>query len=84
MRLATRNSINKKDAMKLETSEYYEAILKKYRNTKIEKQILSTIAIILSSDFDVIDYEDPNLNGKRLQTISDYIIDEILIYVNLI
>ena len=35
MRLATRNSINKKDAMKLETSEYYEAILKKYRNTKI-------------------------------------------------
>lgn len=84
MRLVTRNSINKKETMKLESSEFYDAIKQKYRNPKIEKQILSTIAIILSSDFEVIDYHDSSINGRKLITISDYIIDEILMYINLI
>lgn len=84
MRLVTRNSINKKETMKLESSEFYDAIKQKYRNPKIEKQILGTIAIILSSDFEVIDYQDSEINGRKLITISDYIIDEILMYINLI
>ena len=69
---------------KLENSEFYNNIKTKYKNPKIEKLILTTIATIISSDFDIIDYENPDLNGKRISIVSDLVIDEILCYINLI
>ena len=85
MRLITRNNLNKKEMIKLENSELFQSLKKtKYINDDIEKQILSTIATILSSDFEVIDYHDSSINGIKLETISDYIIDEVSMYVSLI
>ena len=84
VRLSTRNNINKKEMTKLENSEFYNNIKTKYKNPKIEKLILTTIATIISSDFDIIDYENPDLNGKRISIVSDLVIDEILCYINLI
>ena len=85
MRLITRNNLNKKEMIKLENSEIFQSLKKtKYINDDIEKQILSTIATILSSDFEVIDYHDSSINGIKLETISDYIIDEVSMYVSLI
>ena len=83
-RLVTRKSVNKKELSKLETSPYYTYIKEKYKNDKIEKHILSIIAIILSSEFEMIDYYDDELDGKKIDIISDYILEELLVYINLI
>lgn len=84
IRLITRSGINKKEMIKLESSEYFDIIQKKYNNPKIMKQILNIIANIISSDFEVVDYNDREMNGQRIEIISDYIIDEVLCFINLI
>lgn len=84
IKLITRNTINKKEMMKLEASEYYNIVQQKYNNPKIEKQILSNIAVILSSEFEVIDYNNRELNGTKLSIFPEYLIEEMLMYVSLI
>lgn len=84
IRLATRKSVNKKEMTKLENSELYAAIKEKYRNEKIEKQILSIIAALLSSDFEYIDYQDPDINGKPIVVTSEIASEEVLMYVSMI
>ena len=84
IRLATRKSVNKKEMAKLENSELYSAIKNKYRNEKIEKQILSIIAALLSSDFEYIDYQDPDIDGKNIVVTSEIAAEEILMYVSMI
>lgn len=83
-RLATRKNINKKELVKLELSPLYQQIKDKYRNDKIEKQILSIIATIMSSDFVAIDPDDPDLDGIRIQVIPELILEEIPMYISLI
>jgi hypothetical protein len=56
----------------------------KYRNDKIEKHILSIIAVILSSEFEIIDPEDMELDGQRIAVIPELICEEILMYISLI
>ena len=84
IRLATRKSVNKKEMTKLENSELYEAIRNKYKNDKIEKQILSIIAAMLSSDFEYIDYQDPDIDGKPITVTSEIASEEVLMYVSMI
>ena len=43
----------------MESSQYYEHIQNKYHNEKTQKQLLGTIATIITSSFRIIDY-DPN------------------------
>lgn len=84
VRLASRKSLNKKEMIKLESSETFEYIKQKYRNEKIIKQIFSIIATLLSSDFEFIDYDDPDINGKKIMVTSDIVSEELLMYVNMI
>ena len=84
VRLATRKSVNKKEMTKLENSELYEAIKDKYRNEKIEKQVLGIIAALLSSDFEYIDYQDSDIDGKSITVTSDIASEEVLMYVSMI
>jgi len=84
VRLATRKSVNKKEMTKLENSELYEAIKNKYKNEKIEKQILSIIAALLSSDFEYIDYQDSEINGKKIIDTSEIESEEGLMYESMI
>lgn len=80
-RLASRKSINKKEEDKLKSSQYYSMVQDKYRDEKIEKMILSDIAIILSSEFYVVDYFDDDIDGLRLDIIPEMIAEEYLMYV---
>ena len=48
---------------------------------RIVKDILGMIATILSSDFTIIDYDNEELNGKKIEIIPDIIIEEFLMYV---
>jgi hypothetical protein len=103
-KLISRKSVNRKDLVKIESSELFPQVLQKYQepvfdpttqdsdnalaynaeNNKIIKEILSMIATVLSSDFKIIDYNDPKINGKTIEIIPDIIIEEFLIYVMLI
>ena len=84
IRLASRKSINKKELTKLESSPLWAQIQSKYRSDKIEKHILSIIAIILSSEFEIIDPEDLELNGQRIAVIPELICEEVLMYISLV
>ena len=84
IRLASRKNINKKELTKLEMSPLWAQIKDKYRNEKIEKHILSIIAVILSSEFEIIDPEDMELNGQKICVVSELICEEVLMYISLI
>ena len=90
-----RKSVNKKDLVKIQSSPLYQVVLQKYQepnngvdydpdNNRIVKEILGMVATVLSSDFTIIDYEDPNLNGKKIEIIPDIIIEEFLMYILLV
>lgn len=83
-RLITRKNVNKKEFIKIQSSQYYQAVIDKYKNPKIENQILSMIAGILSSEFEIIDFDDESIDGKVIDTNIDLLLEEILIYVTLI
>ena len=80
----SRKTVNKKEMIKVQASPYYIMVHKKYQNDKIFKNILSTIATIISSDFRIIDYKDKSLHGKMIEVIPDIIIEEVLAYTLLI
>ena len=51
---------------------------------KIEKYILSIIAVILCSEFELIDYDDEELDGKPISIIPELVCEEVLMYISLI
>ena len=57
VRLVNRVAINKKELTKIEASQYFPLIEKKYRNPKLSKYIYAIIATMLSSKFQFIDYQ---------------------------
>ena len=83
-RLVSRKTINKKELNKLERSPYYPYIMNKYKNPKIKKKILSIIATILSSEFEIIDFHDSDFDGKTAEVIPEIIAEEVLIFISLI
>lgn len=80
----SRKTINKKEEKKIEESEIFNQLMEKYSyNPKIKQQILSIIATIFSSSFRMIDYNDPNINGKELPLLMEFISKEVCDYVML-
>lgn len=79
-----RKILNKKESLKLEKSENYPAVVAKYKNDKIVKIILGYIASIISSDFRIIDMNNPSINGKMIDVVPDIIIEEMLMFVLLV
>ena len=77
-KLVTRKTINKKEELKLKTSPYYPLIVETYRSERIIQQILSNIATVISSNFRIIDYQNPSIHGKMIDTIPDIVMEEML------
>lgn len=77
-KLVTRKTINKKEELKLKASPYYPLIVETYRSERIINQILSNIATVISSNFRIIDYQNPNIHGKLIDTIPDIVMEEML------
>lgn len=62
-KIVTRKTLNKREMAKIEVSPYYKLVQEKYKNDeKIVKQILSTIATLITSSFRVIEYDPYNYN----------------------
>lgn len=83
-KLVGRKSVNKKEMMRIEASKYYPMVMDKYQNEKIIKQILSTIATIITSDFRIIDFHDPSIHGMQIVVSPEMIIEEYLAYTLLV
>ena len=83
-RLITRKNVNKKELIKIQSSQFYKMVKDKYKNHKIENQILSMIAGLLSSEFEIIDFYDDELDGRIVDTNIDLLLEEVLMYVLLI
>lgn len=83
-KIVSRKVLNKKELVEMQASQYYQLVVDKYKNEKILNQILGTIATIITSNFNIIDYNNPELNGKQLYVESRIIIEETLLYTLLI
>ena len=83
-KLNERKDINSKQKKKMEGSELYGLVQQKYRNIKIEEYMRGTMGTILASEFTIIDYDNPNLNGKEIIPLEDCIIEEVLMFILII
>ena len=83
IRLQHKKNINKKEQLKLESTAYFQQIRDKYRSEKIEAYLVEIMAIV-ASKFQIIDFEDPELDGTIQEFTSDMLYDEIAMYVMLI
>ena len=84
LKLQQRKSLNKKESVKLESSALYQTIKDKYKSEKIEKTILSIIATIISSEFEIIDFYDKEADRKIISNVPESICEEVYMFVSLI
>lgn len=84
LKLQQRKALNKKESVKLESSSLYQTIKDKYRSEKIEKTILSIIATIISSEFEIIDFYDKEADRKIISNVPESICEEVYMFVSLI
>lgn len=83
-KIIARKTLNKREVIEMESSQYYPLVIQKFNNEKIKNQILGTIATIITSNFSMIDYRDPTINGRQIIVDSRIIIEETLLYILLI
>ena len=82
IQISSRTTLCKKELIKLEQSEYYNDIKRKYNgDEKKVRQIQALIATMLSSKFTIIDYYDPSINGMDIKIESDILIDEVVRFI---
>ena len=79
-----RININKKELIKIQSSNLYKIIENKYKNEKIINQCLSLLATLLASKFQVIDYDHPELTGQPLSIKPDMLNQEFLEYISMV
>lgn len=86
IRLQLKKNINKKELEKLESSKNLAKVREKYRDEKKIEILQGIIATILTSEFQIISYDEPNIDGKMIDCnrVSDIIMEELLIYALLI
>lgn len=79
-KLVGRKSVNKKELMKLSASPLYPSVEAKYKNDKIMNIILGYIATAISSEFRIIDRNNPAIDGKIIDIVSELVMDEFLAF----
>ena len=82
VQISTRTTLCKKELIKVEQSEYYNDICLKFNGDEKQiKAVLALIATMLSSRFNVIDYNDSSIDGMEIKMESDILIDEVLRFI---
>jgi hypothetical protein len=86
IRIATRKIISKKDMVSMEADPLYDQIKKKYNNAKIEQKIYEFIGSIISSQFEIIDWDDSipgptEWDGKVVPMINDIVKQELMFFI---
>lgn len=76
-KLVTRKTISKKEAIEFNSLSTYPELMKKYRSEKVMTSILSEVATVISSNFRVIDYHNPNIDGRMIDTNPSIVMAEM-------
>ena len=87
LRTASRKMINKKDMIRIENNPLYQQIKYKYKNAKIEEKIQEFIGTIISSSYEIIDWDNetnsPSMyDGQQVPMISEIITEELIIFIS--
>ena len=88
LRMATRKSINKKELIKIKSSELFDKLKAKYNNPKVEQRILEIISKISSSTFEIIEYDADKqqpgeFDGYQVPII-DAVYEELIFFICMI
>jgi hypothetical protein len=70
----------------MEADPLYDQIKKKYNNAKIEQKIYEFIGSIISSQFEIIDWDDSipgptEWDGKVVPMINDIVKQELMFFI---
>lgn len=87
LRVASRKIISKKDTIRIENSALYDQIRAKYNNPKIEQKIWEFIGTIVSSSFEIIDWDENTkspspYDGIKVPIINDIINEELMFFIS--
>lgn len=87
IRIASRKIINKKDMIRIQNSSLYEQIRLKYNNPKIEQKIWEFIGTIISSSFEIIDWDEKehkpsSWDGIGVPMINDIVNEELMFFIS--
>lgn len=86
IRVATRKNVSKKIQDTIDASAIYVSIKEIYNNKNIEAKILEFIGKVLSSSFEIIEYDTDNhvagdIDKQPLPIINDIVIEELLMFI---
>lgn len=81
VRLVDRKSINKKDMEKVKASPTWKKLERLFRNPAKLDQVMSYMAVILSSEFAFISYDDPELNGQKIELQPEVVCEEFMRFI---
>ena len=87
LKIVRRKNLNKKELTKLKLSSYYPALMEKYNSAKIEEMFSEIAATILSSEFQIIDFQNQEgLDGKIINTLElpEMVVEEVLLFISLV
>lgn len=78
-KLVPRKTINKREETEMMSSKYYPMVVDKFRDPKVLQQILSSYATVISSTFRIIDMNNPNINGRVIDTVPAKVLEELMV-----
>jgi hypothetical protein len=86
IRTATRKIISRRDTIRISNSDSYEQIKNMYNNPKIEQRINEFMGNIVSSTFEMIDYDTENhcpsaLDGIIVPMYTDLANEELMLFI---
>jgi hypothetical protein len=75
--------------VRIESSALYAQLKAKYNNEKIMVKIMEFIGTIVSSSFEMIDWDEANdcpasLDGEKVPMINDIINEELMFFISTI
>lgn len=87
LRTASRKMINKRDMIRIENNPLYQQIKDKYRNEKIESKIEEFIGTVISSSYEIIDWDNetksPSIyDGQQVPMINEIVTEELLLFIS--
>ena len=84
VKVIKRVNMNKKELQKITSSSTYEAVAAIYHNEKITNLLIAMLATIVSSKFQIIDFENKENTGLPFVPHQELLNEEFLIYASLI
>lgn len=89
LRIASRKIIPKNDQVSMQNTKLYKQLQDKYRDPKIIQKVWEFIGQVVSSQFEIIDYDDVNkrpteYDGRKVPIETPIVNEELLYFISMI